>query len=182
MKHKQRPVIHLRTQLWWACKLGEVESLGISKATQTVLAWYQSPGPLGGGPRKGTMASACLDARHLSLPLHAPGAPQTFTLAPEPRESESEWVSPCVGSLRGTAWDSRGFFHWLNSHWFLLSEVVGNHLLCTGTLGWGSCCGPVAPCSQDIPPKFLSTTCEWGTSSASGPLLPVWMDVVSLIL
>ena len=38
--------------------------------------------------------------------------------------SESELVNPCVGSLRGTAWGSRSFFHLLNPHWFLHPEVV----------------------------------------------------------
>ena len=44
----QRPAIHMEKQLGWACKLGGAESLGISKAGQTVLAslmesqaWHQ---------------------------------------------------------------------------------------------------------------------------------------------
>ena len=50
--------------------------------------------------------------------------------------------------------------------------------------GIGACCGAGTPHSQDIPPKFLSTPLGCGTSwfrvSTSLPLLPVWMDVVSL--
>ena len=75
MKQKPRPAIHMEKQLGWACKLGGVESLGISKAGQTVLArlmesqiWYQFAGSVCGGFRKGTMAYACLDARHSVSP------------------------------------------------------------------------------------------------------------------
>ena len=38
MKYKPRPAIHMENQLGWSCKLGEVEFLGISKVSQTVLA------------------------------------------------------------------------------------------------------------------------------------------------
>ena len=38
-------------------------------------------------------------------------------------------MSPCGGSLRGTAWISRSFFHGLNPHWFLQPEVIGTCLL-----------------------------------------------------
>ena len=39
--------------------------------------------------RKGTMASAHHDARHLSFPLHDTGAPQATSLVQEPRGNES---------------------------------------------------------------------------------------------
>ena len=74
-------------------------------------------------------------------------------------------MSPCVGSLRGTAWISRSFFHWLNLCWFLKPEVVGTYLPVTGTLVWGAWCRTATPHSWDIPPGFLSTTCVCGTSS-----------------
>ena len=73
-------------------------------------------------------------------------------------------MSLCGGSLRGTAWGPRSFFHRLNLCWFLQPEVVGTYLPGTGTLGWGAWCGAGTPCSWDIPPKFLSTTCGCGTS------------------
>ena len=38
MKHEPRPYIHVEKQLWWASKLGGTESLGISRAGQTVLS------------------------------------------------------------------------------------------------------------------------------------------------
>ena len=86
------------------------------------------------------------------------------TLVLELRGSESEYVSPCVGSLRGTAWGSNNFSHQPNPHWFLQPEVVGTYLPGTGTLGWGAWCGVGTSWSSDIPPKFLSTICGCGTS------------------
>ena len=44
----------------------------------------------GGGFSKGTMASACLDARHFSFSLYASGAFQSATLVLELRGNESE--------------------------------------------------------------------------------------------
>ena len=51
MKHEQKPFIHMEKQLGWACKSGGAESLGISKAGQTLLArlmesqiWHQPVG------------------------------------------------------------------------------------------------------------------------------------------
>ena len=38
VKHEPRPAIHMEKQLGWAYNLGGAESLGISKAGQTVLA------------------------------------------------------------------------------------------------------------------------------------------------
>ena len=96
--------------------------------------------------------------------------------------SLSRWIHVWV--LRGTASGSRSFFHWLSPHQFLQLEVVGTYLLGAGTLGWGAWCAVGSPCSWDIRPEFFSTTHGWGTSparSTSAPLLPVWMDVVSLI-
>ena len=65
--------------------------------------WHQLARSVGGGFRKGTMASAYLHARHFSSSLYATGASQAATPVLELRGSESEKVSPCVGSLRGTA-------------------------------------------------------------------------------
>ena len=126
MKHKPRPAIHMEKQLGWALNLGRVESMGISKVGQTVSArlmesqiWHQPAGSVGGGFRKWTMASAHLDARHFSVSLYATGAFQAATLVLEHRGSESDYVSPCVGSLKGTGWESRTFFHRLNPCRFL---------------------------------------------------------------
>ena len=95
-----------------------VESLEIFNAGQIVLArlvesqtWDQLTGSVWGGFRKGTMASAHLDAKHFSFSLYVTGAFQAATPVLELRGSESEQVSLCVGSLRGTAWGSRSFFY-----------------------------------------------------------------------
>ena len=76
VKHEPRPAIHMEKQLEWAHNLGGVESLGISKTNQTVLTrlmesqiWHQFASSVGGGFRKGTTASAHLDARHFSSSL-----------------------------------------------------------------------------------------------------------------
>ena len=62
---------------------------------------------------------------------------------------------------------------------------MGTYLLGTETLGWVTLCGAGIPYPQDILPKFLFTTGGYGTSpfrvSVFPTLLPVWMDVVSLI-
>ena len=72
------------------------ESLGISKVGQTMLArlreshtWHQLAGSVRGGFRKGTMASAHLDARHFSFSQYATGAFQAATPVLELRGSES---------------------------------------------------------------------------------------------
>ena len=87
----------MEKQLGWASKLNGVGSLGISKADQTVLAklmesqiWHQLAGSVRGGFRKGTTASAHLDARYFSSSLYASGAFQAATLVLELRGSESE--------------------------------------------------------------------------------------------
>ena len=81
-----------------------------------------------------------------------------------------------MGSLSGTAWGSRSFFHQLNSQWFLQPEVVGTYLPGTGTLGWEAWCGTGTPCSQDIPPKFLSTIHGCGTSPFCVSTPPTSLD------
>ena len=55
MKLEPRPAIHMEKQRGWTHNLGGAESLGISKASQTVLArlmesqiWYQPAGSVGG--------------------------------------------------------------------------------------------------------------------------------------
>ena len=114
MKHEPRPAIHVEKQLGWAHKLRGEESPGISKEGQTLLArlmesqiWHQLAGSVGEGFRK--MTSARLDARPFSFSQYATGAFQAAAPVLELRGSESEQVSPCVGSLRGTTWVSSSF-------------------------------------------------------------------------
>ena len=94
----------MEKQLGWACKLGGVEPLWISRVGHTVLGrligsqiWHQpiymALALLRGGLSKGTMASAHPDARHFSVytfSVCTTGALQAATLVLEPRGSESE--------------------------------------------------------------------------------------------
>ena len=180
----------MKKQLGWALKLGGAESLGISNVGQTVLSrsmesriWHQLASSVEGGFRKGTMASADLDARHFSFSLCATGVVQAATLVLELRGSESEYrVSPCVSSLRGTAWDSSSFFYQLNPRWFLQLEVMGTYLPGTGTLGWepGIGLGLLFPKISLL--NSYPTHMDVGPAhSASLSLLPLWMYVVSLL-
>ena len=73
------------------------ESLEISKVGQTVLArlmesqiCHQLTSSVGGGFRKGTMASALFDARHFSFSLYTTGVFQAAMPMVELRRSESE--------------------------------------------------------------------------------------------
>ena len=96
MQQEPRPVIHMEKQLGWAYKLGAAESLGICKVGQSMLGklmesqlWHQPAGSVGGGPKKGTMASAHLDARHFTFSLYTIGVLQAVTPLLELRESKS---------------------------------------------------------------------------------------------
>ena len=87
----------MEKQLRWACKLGGMGSLGISKAGQILLArlmespmWHKLAGSVEEGVRKGTMASSHLDERYFSLSLYATSAFQIATLALELQGSESK--------------------------------------------------------------------------------------------
>ena len=88
----------MEKQLWWACKLGGAEPLGVFKAGQTVLArlkesqiWHQPTGSVGRGFRKGqwplltllpdTSGSPCISLVSFKL---------FVTLVLELRGSESE--------------------------------------------------------------------------------------------
>ena len=91
------------------------------------------------------------------------------------RESKSH-----VGSLKGTAWDSRNFFHWLNPHWFLHLKIMGTYL---EPWAGGPGMGLGLPTFYLSLPNFYPPHIDVGPAhSVSPPLLPVWMDVVSLIL
>ena len=77
--------------------MGVAESLGICKVGQSMLGrlmesqlWHQPAGSVGGGPKKRTMASAHLDARHFSFSLCTTSALQAAAPVLELRESESE--------------------------------------------------------------------------------------------
>ena len=144
-------------------------------------------GSLGEGLRKGTVASSYLSVWEKAVPHLLPWC-QIFQflsvchwclLSCYPgagAQREWVWVSPCVGSLGGTAWDSSSVFYWLCPCWFLQPEVLGIYLSGTGNLGWGSWCGCATPCSRDIPPKFLSITCGCGATLFHVCALPTSLD------
>ena len=79
---------------------------------------HQLAGSVEEGFSKGTMASALLDATHLSFSLCTTGALQAAALVLELRGRETEWVRQCVVSLRGISWSSSNFFHSLKLPWF----------------------------------------------------------------
>ena len=90
-----------------------------------------------------------------------------------------------MGSLKGTAWGSRSFFHSFNPCWFLQPEVVGTYLPGTGTLGWEAWCGAETLQSWNIrmslPNFYPPHVGEGPACSTSAPLLTVWMDVVNSV-
>ena len=88
-----------------------------------------------------------------------------------------------MGSLRGTAWGSRSFFHQLSLLWFLQIEVVGTHLLALEpwARGPGVGLGLLAP-EISLPNFYPPHMGEGPTHSVFVPLLVVWVDVISLIL
>ena len=65
-------------------------------------------------------------------------------------------ASPCVGSLRGTAWCSSSFFYLLNPLWCLQAEVVGTYFLALKSQAGGL--GLFAP---EIPLPNLYTHGYW---------------------
>ena len=101
--------------------------------------------------------SSHLDARYFSSSLYATGAFQDPTTVLELRGSLSK--SMC------------GFFKV-----FLQTHLMRTYLLGIGTLGWGSWCEAGTPCSQDIPPEFLSTTPRCGTSTFHVHTPPTSLD------
>ena len=64
----------------------------------------------------------------------------------------------------------------------LQPEFIGTYHPGIGTLGWKAWCGAGTPYSQDILPNFYHPHMGVGPAhSVSLPLLPVCMDVDSLI-
>ena len=172
VNHEPRPAI-----LWKSILVG-VESLGISKAGQTVLArlmeshmWHQFARSVGGGFRKGRMASAPLDARHFSFSLYTTGVFQAGNPVIELRGSESEKVSPCVGSSTDPI--PTGFCS--HTLWELIFLALAHW---AGGFGVGLGLPTPKISLLNIYPPFMDVR---PAHSKSVPLLPVWIDMVSLI-
>ena len=158
--------------------------------TQAVTLWEEGSGkgqwplPTFLSGRK-LSPSSCLDARHFNSSLCATVVFQAATPVLELRRSESEQVSPCVGSLRGIAWGYRNFFCQLSPYRFLQQEVVGTYLPGTGILGRepGVGLGLLSP--EISLPLFI---CHMWVRDrpfcipASPLYLPVWIDVISSLI
>ena len=85
-------------------------------------------------------------------------------LLPQCWSSEGVSACRCMDSLRGTAWDSRFFFHHSICTGLCSQNLGGLIFLALEPWVEGAWCGAGIPYFPDIPPKFLSTTCGCGTS------------------
>ena len=128
------PIICLRWNLWgspgWANSSSHVDEVSDMAPT------CQSCGPMVIGFRKGTMASASLSVSEKDVPQLSAWC-QTLQFLPicywcllsyypsAGAQMKWLWVSPCVGSSRGTAWDSTSFFHWLNPAGICIQKLTG---------------------------------------------------------
>ena len=95
MKQEPRLVIRMGKQLGWAHKLGGTVSRDLQDGSMLARLmesqiWHPPVGSVGGGCRRGTMASACLNARHFNFFLYTTGAFQAAALVLELRGSETE--------------------------------------------------------------------------------------------
>ena len=143
-----------------------------------------------GRVRNGTMASAHHSVREKVVPQLLPC--QTGALSVPPcvhsafqagARREWVWVSPCVGSLRGTAWDSRSFYHQLNPHWFCRQMLWGLIFLALEPWARGSGVGLGLLTPEISLLNFYLPHMVVGPAHSMSLSLPrVWMDVVSSIL
>ena len=103
-------------------------------------------------------------------------------LVPEPKESESEYVSPCMGSLRGTAWGSRVSSTNSIPTGFCSQKLWGPIFLALGPWAGGPGVGLGLLAPGISLPNFYPPHVDVGPAHpTSVPLLPVWIDMVSLI-
>ena len=134
MKYLPKLAIHMEKHLGWAPKFCGVESLEISKADQTILARlmesqirHQLVSSLGGGFRKGTMASTCLDARYFISSLCTTG---TFQVTPWCWSTEEVSLSKSMPVVfKRNCLCLQNFFQQLNPHCLLHPELWGLILL-----------------------------------------------------
>ena len=121
-------------------------------------------------------------ARHFSFSQYATDAFQAATLVLELKRSKSESVSPCVGSLRGN-FGLQQFLPNSIPAGIFSQEMWGLIFLALETWaeGPGMGLGLLAPeiSLLNFYPPHVSVGAAHCTSV---PLLPTWMDVVSLIL
>ena len=175
----------MEKQLGWACKLGGIESLGITRVGQTVLAkltesqiWHQPAGcvVLWGRVQKrvnGLCLPFCLrESCHPVLTL------MPDTSVPLQFHPVCHWCltkSMCGIFKRNCL----GFLWYLPLTQSLLvfaARCYGTYLPGTGTLGWGAWRGAVTPCSR----IFIHRRWMWDQPILC--LCPSFqLDVVSLI-
>ena len=138
--------------------------------------------PWWGGWAGLTMASVHLDARHFSFSLYTTGAFQAATPVLELRGSESEYVSLFVSSLRGTAWAPEVSSTNPVPDGFCIQKLWELIFLALEPWAWGPGVGlgPLAP-EISLLNFYPPHVGEGPAHSMSVPLLPVWMDVISLI-
>ena len=74
-----------------------------------------------------------------------------------------------MGSLKGTAWDSRTFFYQLNPCYFLQPEVVGTYLPGTGTLDWRPDVGLELPAPKISLLNFYLSHMDVGPACSTSP-------------
>ena len=98
--------------------------------------WRQPAGSVRGGLSKVTRASASTSVWEKAVPQFPPWChPLQFlpvchwclSNCYPSAEAQKKWVwlGLCAGSLRGTAWDSGSFFHWLNARWPCSQKLWG---------------------------------------------------------
>ena len=153
---------------------------GGSQGRSTVLArlmesqiWHQLSSSVEGGFRKGTMASADLDARHFSFSLCATGVVQAATPVLELRWSESNSLCEffkrnCLGLQQ--------FLLPTQSPLVFAARSYGD----LSSWHWNPGLGDLE-IPRYLPNFYLRHVGEGPAPSTSAPLPPVWMDAISLI-
>ena len=119
--------------------------------------------------------SSRFDARHFSSSLYTTGA---FSGYPSCYwSSEGVNLSEFMhGFFKGNCLVVQKFLPLTQSPLVFHLEIMRTYFLGTGILGWGPWCGAGTPCSQDIPPKFLSTIQGCGTSPFCISTPPISLD------
>ena len=124
--------------------------------------WHQLAGSVGGGFRKGIMASACLDARHFIFSLYATGAFEAATPDLELRRGES------VGGV-------------FKRNYLVSQKLWGLTFLALES--WAR--GLVWAWDSLLlmyPSRIFTYVGVGPARSECVPLLPVWMEMVSSVL
>ena len=197
--HELRQAICLEKSLEMACvglQIGWDEVSENQQGRVNIVSQVDMHPPAGsGGLSKGTMASASTSVWEKAAPLALSLKPDNsvpphmslvpFELLPQCQSSEGVSLSKSVcWPFKRNAWDSKSPVSLSHSPcWFLQPEVMGTYLPGTGTLGWGPGVGlGLLTPNISLLNFYLPHVCVGPAHFVSAHLLPVWMDVVSLIL